>query len=85
MIDSASRSFLNMMTSLVWERLKYEDGPSSRLDYLDFNALSPRTQLCSGMPNEQRLSDAAAALDKWRGGAWRQINPVELNRLSMGV
>jgi hypothetical protein len=36
-------------------------------------------------PNEQRLSDAAAALDKWRGGAWRQINPVELNRLSVGV
>ena len=36
-------------------------------------------------PNEQRLSDAAAALDKGRGGAWRQINPVELNRLWVGV
>lgn len=39
----------------------------------------------SNKPNEQRLSDAAAALDKGRGGAWRQINPVELNRLSVGV
>lgn len=36
-------------------------------------------------PNEQRLSDAAAALGKGRGGAWRQINPVELNRRSVGV
>jgi hypothetical protein len=39
----------------------------------------------SRRPNEQRLSDAAAALGKGRGGAWRQINPVELNRRSVGV
>jgi hypothetical protein len=45
----------------------------------------PVKRAFSGEPNEQRLSDAAAALGKGRGGAWRQINPVELNRRSVGV
>ena len=31
-------------------------------------------------PNEQRSSDARASADRGHGGAWRQINLVELNR-----
>ena len=32
------------------------------------------------MSNEQRLSDAAAMLNRSHGNAWRQVNLVELNR-----